>query len=127
VMAILPASLGAGKAELVVTVSSKKDDDEDDEKAELDFRPDEVKVDVGESRRVNLLSSRAFASDVLITIAGSGVVAEVASPVTLPAGSKSVPIAVAGKSEGKAIFTATLPAAQGGDSAKLEVEVRKKN
>ncbi|HEY2934545.1 MAG TPA: DUF5666 domain-containing protein [Acidobacteriota bacterium] len=127
VIAALPSSLGAGKAELVVTVSAKKDDDEDEEKAEIDFRPDGVKVDVGESRRVNLFSSQTFPADVSITITGNSTAAEITSPVTLPAGSKSVTVAVAGKAEGKTTFTAVLPPAQGGDSAKLEVEVRKKN
>lgn len=124
VIATLPDSAGGGKAELLVEVGGKGDDDT--EKVEIDFHPDEIKIGVGESRSVKLNINRPLNQDVTVALKSSGPAVQVASTVIIQAGSKMVSVSVTGKSEGKASVEAALPSANGGDTAKLEVEVKKK-
>lgn len=123
VVATLPAALGGGKAELLVEVAAR-DDEGQREKAEIDFRPEEIRLSVGETRSVNLRSSRSFDRPVSVSITSGGAIVQAPSSVVIPAGSKSVQVPVAGRSEGEITLTATLPSDLGGDTAKLAVTVR---
>jgi hypothetical protein len=125
VVATLPSALGGGKAELLVEVTAKKEGNEE-ENPEIDFRPDEVGLGVGETRGVKLLSSTSFDKDVPIIISSGGTIVQAPSSVVLSAGNKSVSVSVLGKAEGKVTLIAALPSSLGGDTAKLEVEVRNK-
>lgn len=124
VIATLPAALGGGKAELIVEISGRPEGT--NEKAAVAFRPDSVKLTVGETRGVNLQLSQPLSKDVIVSLTGGGSVIQAPASVTLPAGARSVGVSVTGKAAGKANLVATLPAAVGGASATLEVEVKTK-
>jgi hypothetical protein len=122
VIATLPAELGGGKAELIVQVSGQAV--ETGRKAVIAFRPDSVKLAVGETRGVTLQSSQPLDKDVTLSLTSGGNVVQAPASVTLSAGSRSVTVSVTGKAAGKVNLTATLPATIGGGTASLDVEVR---
>ncbi|MBI4454989.1 MAG: hypothetical protein HY644_03720 [Acidobacteria bacterium] len=121
VIATLPASLGGGKAELLVEVSGRIGEQE---RAQINFRPDDLKLFVNESRTVNLFLGQPLATDVAVNISGGGSVVQVPAAVVVPAGSRQAQVSVIGKSAGKVNVIAALPASLGGAGAKLEVEVK---
>ncbi len=127
VVAALPEELGGGTAELLVVVSATPDTPKKS-KATIDFSTRLVKLAIDESLDVTLFSSLSYDKDVTIALAvtkGTGVI-QTAQSITLAAGTKSVKISVKGIAAGNAILTAAMPAEQGGDTADLNVQVKKK-
>jgi len=124
VVAILPATLGGGKAELLIDVSSKADDD-GLSNPDVTFRPDELKMAVGEAGVANLVMDRSLDKDVTVDLValGIGPIVDMPAKVTIPAGSKMVQVAIKGTAEGKSVIVASLPLSLGGDEAMLQVEV----
>jgi hypothetical protein len=116
VVASLPSSLGGGKTELYVEVKKPVEAPN-----ALQFQPDSVKLNVGESRYVYLVLSKASSKDTAISITGGGSVAETSSSVTIPAGTPYGKVYISGKAEGKT----TLVATSGDLKAQLPVEVVK--
>jgi hypothetical protein len=128
VVATLPKDLGGGKAELLVEIAAGNNTNSIKEKAVIEFRPDSIKLAVGESLAVELFSSQSFDKDVSIAIdlTKKDAFAEVASTLVLAAGTKSVKLTVKGNKEGKTFIVAAMPKDLGGDTAKLTVEIDKK-
>jgi len=128
VVATLPPELDGGKAELLVEIAAGKNTDSTKKKAAIEFRPDEVRLAVGESLAVELFSSRSFDTDVSIAIDSTkaDAVVKADSTLVLAAGTKSVKLTVKGKKEGKTFIVAAMPKDLGGDTAKLTVEIGKK-
>lgn len=121
VVATLPASLGGGKAELLVTVSAER---ESPSRTTLAFKPSELQLAPGDSRTVTLQVKEPLAQAVTISVSGAGAVVDAPASVVLAAGSRQVDVKVTAKAVGEAVLTATLPASAGGASAKLKVEVK---
>ncbi len=128
VIATLPQELGGGKAELMVEVTKGNQGQGNKEKTQIDFHPDQVVLDIGQTATVELQASAAFDADVVIAlaVAGNSNVVEVPSAVTLPQGLTSVQVSVKGIAAGNVHVLAALPQVQGGDKARLEVEVKGK-
>jgi hypothetical protein len=127
IVATLPSELGGGKAELLVLVQAKNHT-VPDKKPDIDFRPEQVRVFVGDSKTVNLMLSHTpdQAVTVALEVANSGAITGVPSSVVFTAGTRLVQLKVKGVAEGSSTIKATLPADWGSGSSTLSVTVRTK-
>jgi hypothetical protein len=126
VTATLPAALGGAKAELLIEVAGKNVVSKDHQKIEVAFRPDELQLPAGETRSVGLVLNHSLDKDVslIVSVTGDTQCLEMPSTITIPAGLRSVQVAVKGINAGNARVVVALPEELGGDAAELKVEVR---
>ncbi len=128
VVATLPSNLGGGKAELLVDVAAAGPDTSNKPKTKIDFSPREVKLAVGESIEVRLNSTSSISTDVTVALAVTKGKGTITSPPTviLEGGTRSVKVLIKAEAEGKATLTAAMPSEFGGDTASLNVQIKKK-